>query len=118
MSGLSDSINLEIFQNPGDLEISIERDDVGKKWAFSISRGPGGSSKKLINSGYIFDDTIEAIDGFTVTINRTLIGGRSKPPSEEVPEPKVLNQKLIDQISDELFIYVVAKTWEMLTPTK
>jgi len=125
---LSMFTSLEIFTNPGDLEIIIRSN--GGKYGFAITRGPGHNHKVLIDSNG-FADTM---DGVIKMVKETLesihesltkdCANRKSLPSQylnpdglEIDQVKVLNLDLIGRIIDELHKHRIASTYKMLTPT-
>ena len=120
---------LEIFTNPGDLEITIRQEKDGAKFAIGIFRGPGHNFKPMLNSqpfAETQEDAIEAIKGVLEPIReamtkdfadrKSLPSQYLNPDGQEIDQTKVLNLDLISRILDELRQHRVASTYKMLAP--
>ncbi len=120
---------MEIFTNPGDLEITIGQRRRGAKFAISISRGPGNNFKPLITSkpfAETQEDAIKVIEGTLESIREIMLKDfeehKGLPPQYlnpdglEIDRSKVLNPELIARILEELRQHQVAKTYAMLAP--
>ncbi|MDQ3014350.1 MAG: hypothetical protein M3Q73_00615 [bacterium] len=118
---------LEIFTNPGDLEITIGQEKEGARFAIGIFRGPGHNFKPMLTSQPFaekFEDAIEAVKGTLESIHDALskdFADRKSFPSQylnpggqEIDQTKVLNPDLIHRILDELRQHRVASTYTML----
>ena len=73
--GLSMITALEIFTNPGDLEITIGQEKEGAKFAFGIFRGPGHNYKPMLTSQpftEIREDAIKAVEGVLQTVHEAI----------------------------------------------
>ena len=118
---------LEIFTNPGDLEITIGQEKEGAKFAIGIFRGPGHNFKQMLTSqpfAETQEDAIEAIKGVLESIHeamtkefadrKSLPSQYFNPDGQEIDQAKVLNPDLISRILDELRQHRVAGTYKML----
>ncbi len=125
--GVSMITALEIFTNPGDLEITIGQEKEGARFAIGIFRGPGHNFKPMLTSQPFaekFEDAIEAVKGTLESIHDALskdFADRKSFPSQylnpggqEIDQTKVLNPDLIHRILDELRQHRVASTYTML----
>ena len=127
--GLSMITALEIFTNPGDLEITIGQEKEGAKFAVGIFRGPGHNFKPILTSQPFAESEEEAIKAVG-EILRTVHGTITKefenwaslasqylnPDGQEIDQSKILNQDLIARILDELRQHRVASTYKILAP--
>jgi hypothetical protein len=117
---------LEIFTNPGDLEITIGQEKVGAKFAIGIFRGPGHNFRPILTSQPFaekLEDAVEAIRGTLESIREALtkdFADRKSLPSQylnpdrqEIDPSKVLNQDLIRRILEELRAHGKASTCKM-----
>lgn len=118
---------IEIFTNPGDLEIVIKQIDGKGLFAISICRGPGHRYKLLLTSEP-FWETKEAAVLFVgeilqaaATISRAELEDPDSsifrilnPEGGKIDESLILNQDLIDRILNELRINSHASTCNML----
>lgn len=120
---------LEIFTNPGDLEITIRQKKKGSKFAIGIFRGPGHNFKPMLTSQPFAEtqkDAVEAIKGTLESIRDAItkdFADRKSFPSQylnpdglEIDPSKVLNTELIARIIEELRQHQVASTYKMLAP--
>ena len=127
--GISLLTALEIFTNPGDLEITIGQEREGAKFAIGIFRGPGHNFKPMLTSqpfAETQEDAIGAIKGTLDSIHEAMtkdFADRKSLPSqylnpngEEIDQSKVLNPDLIAQVLDELRRHRVANTYKMPAP--
>ncbi len=118
---------LEIFTNPSDLEITIEQEKEGAKFAVGIFRGPGHNFKPMLTSQPFaekLEDAVETIKRTLESIHEALtkdFADRKSLPSQylnpdglEIDQSKVLNPKLIARILNELRQHRVASTYKML----
>ena len=128
--GLTMITALEIFTNPGDLEIGIGQEKNGaRRYCFGIYRGPGHNCKALLTSepfaetkeivivevgkilGIIHDVAMKELKNPESLISQFL-----NPDGQEVEPSRVLNSDLISRILEELRAKGCASTCEMLTP--
>lgn len=127
--GLSMITALEIFTNPGDLEITIGQEKEGAKFAIGIFRGPGHNYKPMLTSQpftEIREDAIKAVEGVLQTVHEaitkqfknsgSLASRFLNPDGQEIDQSKILNQDLIGRILEELRMHGKASTYEMLVP--
>ncbi len=128
--GLSMITALEIFTNPGDLEITIGQENEESKFAIGIFRGPGHNYKPMLTSqpfAEMREDAIKAVEETLQTVHgaitkefkdsKSLASQYLNPDGQEIDQSKVLNQELIGRILDELRMRGKASTCEMLIPT-
>jgi hypothetical protein len=128
--GISKITALEIFTNPGDLEICIEQEKEGAKFSIGIFRGPGHNFKPMLTSQPFaekLEDAVGAVKGTLESIHEILtkdLADRKSfsslylnPSGLEIDQSKILNQDLIARILDELRQHRVASTYKMLAPT-
>jgi len=127
--GISMITALEIFTNPGDLEIIIGQEKEEAKFTIGIFRGPGHNFKPMLTSqpfAETQEDAVEAIKGTLESIREALtkdFADRKSLPSQylnpdglEIDLSKVLNPELIARILEELRQHRVASTYKMLAP--
>jgi hypothetical protein len=125
--GLSWITALEMFTNPGDLEIAIGRANEGEKFSLNICRGPGHHYKPMITSTPYFDTVEEAIKEVKRILGDThkalmkdfeergsFPAQYLKPDGQGIDPEKVLNPELIERILAELREHQVASTHKML----
>jgi hypothetical protein len=125
--GLSWVTGLEMFTNPGDLEITVKRAEENGQFALSITRGLGHNYKPMITSTPYFATAEEAIKEVRRILGDThkalmrdfeergsFPAQYLKPDSCELDPAKVLNPELIERILIELRLRGVAKTRDML----
>jgi hypothetical protein len=125
--GLSWITALEMFTNPGDLEITVGRAEEGEKFALSITRGPGHNFKPMITSAPVFDtaeDAVKEVKRILGDTHKALMRDFEergsfpaqylKPEGKELDPAKVLNPELIERILAELREHKVASTYKML----
>ena len=118
---------LEIFTNPGDLEITIGQEKKGAKFAMGIFRGPGHDFKPILTSqpfAETQEDAIKAVERVLQTVHEAVTETLRNPDSlasrylipdeQKIDQSKVLNQDLIGRILDELRQHQKASTCEML----
>lgn len=118
---------LEIFTNPGDLEITIGQEKEGAKFSIGIFRGPGHNFKPMLTSQPFaekLEDAVKAIQGTLESIHEALTKDFAdrkslpsqylNPDSREIDQSKILNPDLISRILDELRQHQVASTYKML----
>ncbi len=127
--GISMITALEIFTNPGDLEITVGQAKPGDKFAIGIFRGPGHNFKPMLTSqpfaGKV-EDAVKAVKGILESIQQAMtkdFADRKSFPSQylnpnglKINQSKVLNPDLISRILDELRQHRVASTSKMLAP--
>jgi len=120
---------LEIFTNPGDLEITIRQEKEGAKFTIGIFRGPGHNFKPMLTSQPFagkLEDAVEAIKRTLESIHevmtkdladqKSLTSQYLNPDGLVVDQSKVLNLDLIARILDELRQHKVASTYKMPAP--
>ena len=114
MSGISRLTALEIFTNPGDLEITIRQENGDGKFAIGIYRGPGHSFKPMITSQPFADtseEAIKAIEGILQAVHESIA---KEFENREIDKSKILDQSLIGRIIEELRLHQKACTYKML----
>ena len=127
--GISMLTALEIFTNPGDLEITVGQDKDGDKFAIGIFRGPSHNYKPMLISQPFAEtqgDAIKAVEETLQTIykvitkefknSRSLASEYLNPDKQDINQSKVLNQDLISRILEELRAHRKASTCKMLAP--
>lgn len=120
---------LEIFTNPGDLEITIGQEKKGAKFSIGIYRGPGHNFKPILTSQPFaekLEDAINAVDEilqfvYQVTTKQfkdsgSLASQYLNPSGNSIDQSKVLSQDLIARILEELRVHRKASTYKMLAP--
>lgn len=128
--GISIITALEIFTNPGDLEITIGQENEGSKFAFGIFRGPGHNFKPMLTSqpfAETQEDAIKTVEGILQTVHEAIAkefkdsGSPASqylnPDGQEIDQSKVLNQELITRILEELRAHGKESTCKILIPT-
>lgn len=127
--GLTMLTALEIFTNPGDLEITIGQEKGGGKFSIGFFRGPGHNFKPMLTSGPFaekLEDAIKAIENTLQTVHEvatkeledknSFASQFLNPDGQSVDQSKILNKDLIARIVDELRKNRVASTYKMLAP--
>ena len=125
--GISMITALEIFTNPGDLEITIGQEKGGGKFAIGIFRGPGHNYKSVLTSqpfAETQEDAIKAVEETLQTVHEaitkesenrgSLASQYLNPDGQEIDQSKVLNQELIARILGEIRQLQKASTCKML----
>lgn len=126
MSGISMLTALEIFTNPGDLEIIISQEKGEGKFMIGILRGPGHNYKMMLTSqpfAETQEEAIKVIEGILQTVSgvitkelkdrESLASQYLNPDGQEIDQSKVLNQDRIDQVLEELRQHQKASTCKM-----
>ncbi len=125
MGQLSLLTALEIFTNPGDLEIKIGRDLSSGKFSLGIFRGPGHNFKAMVTWDPFAETSqvaIEAVEEI-LTISRREITKQFRdkkslpseflnPSGKKIDQTKVLSPEVIAWILAELRQKQVASTYE------
>lgn len=126
--GITRSTALEIYTNPGDLEITVGQEEESGKFAIGIYRGPGHNFKLMISSvpfAESLEDAIEVIRKEVLELSmhaiekdledpESFISQYLNPDGAEIDQSKVLNPGLISRILDELRQHRIASTYKML----
>jgi hypothetical protein len=120
---------LEIFTNPGDLEITVGQEKEGTKFAIGIFRGPGHNYKPMLTSqpfAETQEDAIKAVEGTLHTVyeaiikefeNRDSLASQYlNPDGRKIDQLNILSKELIVRILDELRQHGKASTCKMITP--
>lgn len=128
--GISMTTALEIFANPGDLEITIGQETEEAKFAIGIFRGPGHHFRPLVTSqpfAETKEEAIKAVEGILRTVQEAItkeLDSRDNltsqylnPDGWEMDQSKVLNLDLISRILDALRQHGVASTNKLFAPT-
>lgn len=87
--GVSLASALEIFSQPDDLHFQAAQ--IGEKWAFAISRGPGHNYKLLLSTEPVFD-TIEA----TVRMVGKVLGNICTAVTSELNDPSSFAAQMLN----------------------
>ncbi|MCK5027097.1 MAG: hypothetical protein KAS07_01635 [Candidatus Pacebacteria bacterium] len=127
--GIKTITALEIFTNPGDLQIIIGQKEKGAKFAVAITRGPGHNFKLMLTLkpfAKTQEEAIKAIEEILQTVRKdvtrefkdlkSLSTQYLNPDNQKIDQSKVLNQDLIERILEELRVHRIANTFEMLAP--
>lgn len=127
--GLRIITTLEIFTNPGDLEITIGQEKEEEKFAIGIFRGPDHNFKPMLTSQPFFEtreDAIKVVEGILQTVHeaatkefkdsRSLASQYLNPNGQEIDQSRVLNQGLIGRIIEELRAHGKVSTCKILVP--
>ncbi len=126
--GLSMLTALEIFTNPGDLEVTIGQEDGKGKFAVGVFRGPGHNFKPMLTSqpfAETQEEAIKSVEEILQTVHEAMTkefkDSRSipsrvlKPEGVEIDQSKVLTPELISRILEELRQHRKASTYKMAT---
>lgn len=115
MTGMTRGTAIEIFTNPGDLEIVIEQIDGKGPFAIGICRGPGHRYRLLLTSKPFWETKEDAVLFVGETLQSAASISRAEledpessifrifnPDGGKIDESLILNQDLIDRILEEL----------------
>ncbi len=127
--GFSMITALEIFTNPGDLEIVITQDEESAKFAVGIFRGPGHNFKPIITSPPFVEKLEDAVEVIRKTLesicenmtkefadSESMLSQWVNTGRLQIDKSKVLSSDLIGRILEELRQGRVASTCKMLAP--
>ena len=115
MNGITVQTALEIYTQPKDLYICVGKPQEEKKFAFTISRGPGHNYKQLVSSSASFETVESAIKEVKSLLKDCCQAAKKiisdpnnvltiifNPDNRPVLEDRILNDAFLEQIMLEL----------------